>query len=332
MKLSRYIANKDDAQGYGYIAQKLLDGLRDAGAEILPPDAYGWDALLAISPPRSWITGPSFRPDLVMHTMFDMEPVPESWVHILNNVGLIWVPSQSSKDMFERAGVVRPIKVSGYALDDTFTIYDRSGRDPDRPYRVLVWGDSFATRKNVLQSVSVFIRANLPNAVVDVKIYDDAISADTILIEGQRDDRITLYNEKWSQYTLNDWLHTGDIGLYLSGGEGFGLMPFQMMGTGLPMIMPIHTGMAEYATSECVLSVPLKGDYICPSFSVQFNQTMIAREPDVDEATNLLRWAYENRTESYRVGMCGAAAVRQNTWASVGQTAYEFIEAYIRSL
>lgn len=332
MKLSRYIANKDDAQGYGYIAQKLLDGLRDAGAEIMPPDTYGWDALIAISPPRSWITGPSFRPDLVMHTMFDMEPVPESWVHILNKVGLIWVPSQSSKDMFERAGVVRPIGVSGYALDDAFTVCDRSDRDPDQPYRVLIWGDSFATRKNVLQSVSVFIRANLPNAVVDVKIYDDAIAADTILIEGQRDDRITLYNEKWSQHTLNAWLHTGDIGLYLSGGEGFGLMPFQMMGTGLPMIMPIHTGMAEYATGACVLDVPSKGEYVCPSFSVQFNQTMYAYEPDWSVAVDWLRWAYEHRADMRHMGLCGAEAVRRHTWASVGQTAYEFIAAYIRSL
>ena len=156
----------DGANGYASIAKQyrtkisIMDGI-----EVVGNYSQNWDAIIGICTPISWLIGAHRqpRPDLVFHTMFEAEPLPPGWVENMNCAGLIWTPSEYCADLFKRSGVTTPIVKIGYGIDhNTFAYFDR--RERKQAFKVLIWGDTMMSRKNVLMSAQTFIKAALPNA------------------------------------------------------------------------------------------------------------------------------------------------------------------------
>ena len=314
MNISSIFVSEQNYHGYGNIGLHFQKWMRELGVTLLPHDSFGWDWLIAYSPPRATYVGPSYRPDMILHTMYEARPVPQAWVDIMNRVGRVWVPSQWCYDLFREYGVHAPMFTAGYGYDpDLYQPIDRTGRTS--PLKVLVWADVMVSRKRVMRSIETFLEADIPGATLEVKINDSFFRNAPVLREdGSVAENIRLISQPLSREELVRWLEAGDVLLYLSGGEGFGLQPMEAMATGLPVIAMRQSGMTEFMTPGSVLEVPSLGLETAPSLTAIHKEPVYVYEPDLDAAIAHLRWAAANRDALAVQGMAGYEAVKHRTW------------------
>jgi glycosyltransferase involved in cell wall biosynthesis len=322
----------DDANGYATISKRYREGMRNFPEfKFVNNYHHDWDALIGICTPISWLIGKDLtpRPDLIYHTMFEAEPLPPGWVDNLNCAGLIWTPSGYCADLFRRSGVTTDIVKIGYGIDHhAYTYINRRNRDQNRPFRVLIWGDSMISRKNVIKSAKVFLAAHLPNAELEIKVHSFlGATSLTMFVDdrGQPRSNVSLHHGSWDREKLIAWLHSGDILLYLSGGEGFGQQPPEAMATGLPVICAANTGMLEYLTEENALLVPTEGRVRADGLSLAFDYQATMCNPSFDAAVEHLRWAYHHREALHDIGDRGYESVQSLTWENVCAQAKEML-------
>jgi len=321
-------AGEGEPSGYSVVTRELRLALQQAGAEIIGPYRWDWDCVVAVSLPTAWAVTEAGRPDVCWHTMFDMQTLPAAWLPILNRCGLVWVPSQWCQEMFVESGVTAPIMVAGYGVDQT-TFYSINRRDRAGPLRFLAWGAGLVGRKNVLLAERAFQAASLPadQALLEIKVNAGA-SADYMLdADRQPKTNVSVHSADWTPRELADWLRSGDVLLYLSGGEGFGLQPLEGMATGLPVICAHNTGMTEYLTPETALLVETAGYQVSTSYSIRFDMTALQCRPDFDQTVAHIRWCAEHREAAYVIGERAAQAAAEWTWLRAGQVALKQLEA-----
>lgn len=321
-----------DGNGYGMIANQFYESFMRCGAHMIGHDEFGWDVAVCVTPPRSVLVGrEKHREDLIFHTMFEASPMPEHWPSLLNKIGLIWVPSDWVKELFIANGVTTPIFKVGYAVDKNIYVPQKRVLRDD-PFRVLIWGDSLSSRKNVTEAIKTFLRADLPNAECYVKVSDGIAPKGTISYNGVPKPNVHVNSESWNRFELVQWLQSGDVGMYLSGGEGYGLMPQEAMATGLPMIVANNTGMQEYVNPGNAMLVDCPTIERCETMSQVFNAEFFTAKPDYDMAVDLLRYAYHNREKIYDLGMKASAEVTISTWDDKALEALYYIHDYAESL
>jgi glycosyltransferase involved in cell wall biosynthesis len=314
--------------GYASVATNFKHQLSKSGATIIPGTSFDWDAVIAFHPAsNAALVGPHKRPDLVFHTMTETYHLPKPQVDLLNRTGVVWVPSLFCQEVFEDSGVQVPIFTVGYGIEANPVRRVQH----DGPFRVLAWGDTLTSRKNILTAIQAFIAANLPDAVLEVKLNLGGLPVPTMSWSDDSGDHpnITICHDNWSNYDIQEWLLSGDVGVYLSAGEGYGLMPKEMMATGLPMISVINTGLWSYLNRDVVLYVPSDKLKPSPYFDRIFNTTgMVEHEPDFEAIVAQLHYAYNNREAIYDLGMRGGHHVAQYTWERAGKEAFEQLLEY----
>lgn len=329
-------ADPNAPSGYGVIAGKLADALRSAGAHVLKPTEFGWDAVVAVSLPAAWAVGQNTtrRDDLIWHTMFECRPIPAGWADVLNRCRLVWVPSQDSAELFRECGVTAPIMVSGYGVDtEIFHAQDRPAAE-GRPMRFLAWGPGWAGRKNLLETVEAFWRADLPahEAVLEVKVNEGFGGPQ--IEDGDADgagiENIVVREGNWQRSELAEWLRTGDVLIYLSGGEGFGLQPLEAMACGVTVICADNTGMRDYLRADVALPVTCRARRLSPGYMRRFGGMFHEWQPDFEQATAHIRWCFEHRDQVAQIGQAAAAYVTgQWSWDQAGARALAQIRQHV---
>lgn len=311
--------------GYGVIGKMLAWSLEEAGVEIT--NGFDFDLSVVVGLPWSWIVGREDRRDLVFHTMYEASPAPPDWVDVMNHSLGVWAPSKWVRDLFVESGVTRPVLVSGYGVD-TDVFYPVSRRGRSGPFRVLAWGRGLISRKNLLLAMKAFDAAGLPDAVMEVKVNADDNVARSGPMEGL--ENVTVHRADWNLLTLVNWLQSGDVLLYLSSGEGFGLMPLEAMATGLPVICAANTGMLDYLSDHTALLVPSRPGQQAPLYAARFGHDARWYEPDFEAAVEHLRWAYANRAELYAIGERAATMAEDWTWRKAGDRAAALLHQLIK--
>ena len=321
-----------DGTGYGMVGSMLYEAFLRNGGRMVGHTDLDWDVHVCVSPPRSiYIGREKFREDIILHSMFEATPLPSTWPNILNRCGLLWVPSQYVYDLYRDHGVTAPMFKVGYAVDNQMYTFKKR-EVTDEPFRVLVWGDGLMTRKNVLTSIKAFLKAELPNSFLEVKVSDGIAPRAGIMWNQKPVENVIINSDPWTRLDLVQWLQSGDVGIYLSSGEGYGLMPMEAMATGLPMIIADNTGMREYANKDVALMVDCPTTELSQSLTAAYGESHFTVVPDFDQAVEHLRWAYHNRTQLYELGEKGSAHVTRQTWDEVALAAMYHITEYANSI
>ena len=317
------IAQAGQPFGYGIIGHELHKALVGAGAEMLPLHDNSWDLAIGVGLPAMWAIGKQERPDMIWHTMLEVTPIIPNWEIPINNTAGLWVPSVWVKELFEEGGVRKPIMVSGYGVDtDTFSFVDRSNRTG--PFKVVTWGRSFSSRKNLFQAIRAFVAAELPDAIMEVKVNSDDILAPT----GVKDHpEIRIIREDWPRQELVNWLQGADAFIYLSAGEGYGLMPLEAMATGLPTICAYNTGMKDFLEPSYAYLVESEGLEIARTYTRSFGYDCYWHKVSLDSAVEQLRQVYYNNTEAINKGKIASEVVQQMTWGKAGENALKLIQS-----
>lgn len=320
------MANAELPAGYGTVAREMYNALHEIGADLAAPTDFDYDVAVLTGLPVSWALGKALRPDIVWHTMIEVEPTPPHWAQVINRAGGCWVPSTWVYDCFQRSGVTVPMMVSGYGIDTaTFQPVDRAGRDG--PFRVLVWGRGLLSRKNLTEALRVYVDANLPDARLEIKVNtDDVLARDGAGVAG-RDD-VTIIARDWPLTRVAHWLQGGDVLLYLSSGEGFGLMPLEAMATGLPVVCAANTGMLDYLDETVAYPVSCRPKVV-ETYRRYFGYEATGFEPIHDAAVAQLRAVYDDRERALAVGRRAAAKAAGYTWERAARQALAGLEQLI---
>jgi glycosyltransferase involved in cell wall biosynthesis len=311
--------------GYGVVGKMLGWALEKAGVEFT--SGFDYDLAVIVGLPWSWLLGKEPRPDLIFHTMYEATPAPPDWVDVINRGRGVWAPSAWVRDLFIESGVTRPVKVGGYGVDtEIFRPVSRRGRDGT--FRVRAWGRGLISRKNLLLAAQVFDAAGLPDAVLEIKVNSD----DTVARDGPMPglENVIVRKGDWKASEIVAWLQAGDVLLYLSSGEGFGLMPLEAMATGLPVICTSNSGMLDYLSENVALLVPCEGVARDAIYSMRFQHDASFLQPDFDAAVAHLRWAHDERERLYAIGERASAMVERNwTWRKAGERAAALLHEFL---
>ncbi len=309
------------AGGYSRVGEQMRLAIkRTNAAHVLDYTDWQWDACVQVSPPRATTIGPHLRPDLILHTMIECDRIPDGWADLINRTGVLWVPSTYARNIFLDGGVTIPILKTPYGIAPEWEYVDRT----PGPFRVLAWGDTLSSRKNIEAVIKAFIAADIPGAILEVKLQHP-LMPDHSLWEGR--ENVIVWNGEWKDWELRKWLATGHVGVYVSSGEGYGLMPKEMMATGLPLIAMINTGLTEYMRSDLIFEVESArrpSAYWKRIFGFEVDEPY----PVLESLVEQLREAHRSPETLYMLGVLGSEHVRSYTWDATAQTACAFFRQH----
>lgn len=256
----------DAIHGYGVIVREYAQALSSLNQRGLTDWRHTAlhefaDIRLMFIPPKPWLfSGRRRVEDMVLHTMYEAEPLPPYFPQILNLATAIWTPSTYCRDLFRSEGVTTPIISSGYGVNPRYW-YPPAKREPTegRRLRVGVLSNVLVSRKNALPAIQAFHRVNHGRAVLEVKLNAgppvNLMDNDTRSVPTD----ITVFSEDWDIIKLSNWVRSLDLLLHPTTGEGFGLPVLEAMACGVVPIVPNHTGLSDFVSDQTCFILPHRG-------------------------------------------------------------------------
>lgn len=264
-------------------------------------------------------------------TMWESSELPTQlrpWKPHLEKMDTVLVPSAHSKqlvlDLLPRADV-REIPL---ALEpDQWPTFDRRGRRG--AFVFLLVGDlsirkgfdlayqAFWEEFGGRAGVHLVLKARGQADLCQVGRVEDAI------VDGRRvaprhrnvwrldftDPQVRALRGDWSRRSLLELYRSADCFLWPSRGEGWGYPPREAAATGLPVISPAHTGMADADQWAYVIG---HGDGQ-PARVQAYGVCGHWQQPSLEELRRQMRWVYENRDQAQERGLAAAEYVRRRT-------------------
>lgn len=293
--------------GYSYAGLKIATALESMGHEVPWRDD---DAPVSISfcQPDWYSTAPNqFR---IGYTPWESTKVPDWWVPIMNSMDVIWTTSAFCERVFRDNGVERPILVVPHGIDTHE--FGCAERKRDRPFYFLHIGEP-AFRKGGQLVVDSFLEAFGDDE--DVRLIVKANGYATCRLREpfgpvDRHPRITLFTDTYSVHELNHLYLRCHALVYPSNGEGFGLIPFQAIATGMPTAAVVWGGIREFGEHCIPISYtigPSEHDYHLGDWAF----------PDPEDVVRVMRSIYEGYEDLAKRAFESAQVVRSMTWERV---------------
>lgn len=223
--------------GYGFAGFNMVRALQRLGHQVPFSDESAPVEISFCQP--HWDVWSGTKAYRIQYTPWESSVLPEGWKEYFNCVDEVWTPSPIVANWYKEAGVVSPIKVYEHGIGHDWKPLRRSLNGPIKflhhgepaprkgaqmafqAFRE-VFGDSSEASLTIKSAGASTVRefdrdgsiVALPDDYPNISIVDKMIEVE---------DLITLYQEH-------------DCLVYPGWGEGFGLIPLQAIGTGMPTI------------------------------------------------------------------------------------------------
>jgi len=194
----------------------------------------------------------------VGYTPWESTKIPPGWLYNMNVCNEIWTTSSFVKDIYIQNGVRDNIHVIPHGVSEDFAIVERELLNK---FNFLhVGGDS--KRKNAQLVVDAFLELFDGNEDYQLILkYNNfcyaEIYLDGKLVQATEHPQIIGIPEIFSAEDLVRLYHKCHCLVYPTSGEGFGMIPFEAMATGMPTIVTNLTGCADFAH----YGIPLEAEY-----------------------------------------------------------------------
>jgi glycosyltransferase involved in cell wall biosynthesis len=258
------------------------------------------------------------------YTMYESTVVPKKFIENINDsCERLIVPCQWCADVFRNSGVRENIPihvVPGGIEPEEFTVMRRVA---NRPYTFLAWGDR-GGRKGHDLVWRAFYNAfgDNPDVRLIIKTRRHEMLA-RMMDMTNSDPRLSLWMDDIQ--SPNTVFHMADCFVFPSRGEGYGLPPREAAATGMPVIAPRHTGLADGIENYAIV---LEKTTLAKAWGLNpDDEEAYWYEPDIDELTERMKWCYENQDVAADIGLKAARWIRENqTWEKATQKLLEVIK------
>lgn len=338
-----------DASGYGIAAKRYLKGLLRAGVRLTwtpMVSGTGWGRSFGYESFEGRTVGepeldrvcnlpvdydtvivhtvPEYFPvwaekergkKIIGYTVWETDRPPRHWPALLNGVDRVFVPCRWNREVFEGAGVTRPIDVVPHVLDD-LPLPPTRGPGGDRPgdyvfYTIGTWTVRKALWNTIRCYLDTFRRDDPALLVVKTTDRDftrrswsrflksTAWSLQKIRREYRRPGRVRLITEYLTDEEMLGLHARGDCYISLCRSEGWGLGAFDAAGYGRPVIITGYGGQLDYLPEQ--LSYLVDYDLIPvddPGARRSYSEDQSWAEPRLGSGSRWMRHVFEHREEA----------------------------------
>jgi glycosyltransferase involved in cell wall biosynthesis len=343
------------SEGYGYTPDRLWDFIGSSGLPIRRSKPTDWSEIGRVQMPPEMIAlqnlGMGFmekddctneiiinhsvpeafvksRLYSVGYTFWETNKLPDHWVNLCNNMDEIWTCSEDMRKVFVNSGVRRPVYEFKLGVDPN--IYFPKKRHPHSTFTFLSMG-SPSSRKNSQMAIDAFLRMFEGNDNYRL-IYKSNGDPDGRIIRngvvsGLRHPQIEVIDEEVSHERLGEIYDMADCLIYPTSGEGWGNIPFQAIGKGIPTICTNALSCTEFAD----MSVPLDFRWSTWRMFGRYENCGEWAEPIFDDLCDKMLHVANNYEQIAEKTYQSALYINENmTWEKVSQPyvkrAWEILE------
>jgi glycosyltransferase involved in cell wall biosynthesis len=248
-------------------------------------------------------------------TCWESSKVPDAWIPRMQAMDEIWTPATWIAEIFESHNVNKTIRVVPHGFDpETWKITQRYPKDT---FTFLHVGGPTG-RKGGQKVVDAFLELFDGSDNVKLILKSQGSSECRVVIRGSflnagHHPQIKVIEENLTAEGLADVYAQADCLVYPTNGEGFGLIPFQGMVTGLPTIVTDATACRDFAQH----GFPLRAK-VAPGEGVHLGNWY---DPDLSHLRELMLYVFENFDDAKEHAMHGAYILQASqTWGHVADT------------
>jgi glycosyltransferase involved in cell wall biosynthesis len=243
-------------QGYGYAGYNIIKSLQELGhtTPFNHPDA---PVQFDFTQPYYYQWHPGHNQYHIGYTPWESTQLMDGWVDAMNACDEVWTTSDWCMDVFEKAGVTKPLFLFPHGIEHIWKPFRRlySGQK----LRFLHVGEP-AHRKCGQMAFDAFVELfgndNRYHLTIKSNGYSTIrakLPSGEIADPEERYHNVTIIREVLDINDLISLYNKSHVLLYPSYGEGFGFIPLQAMASGMPTIM--NTTWAPYRDYSVGLNV-----------------------------------------------------------------------------
>lgn len=278
------------------------------------------------------------------YTETNMLPEVE-WIHRLNLMDEVWVPSSQEKQNLEQSGVKIPISVVPIPLDiervnsieEELSINEIN----EDSFMFLVCGE-FIERKNIPSVISAFHAEFSPDEDVELLIKTNRAGVaghDLLNLVTEKANNIKaklrlypniqtyknnyIITERMQDEHLLALFKRADCFVMASHGESWCIPAAECMALGTPCIVTSHTGMTEFVTSDNGWVVDSTETYVSTKdapLPYLYTARETWRQIDVMELRKAMREAYEDSTLLSKKSTEAKKDIKKYSFEAVAET------------
>jgi glycosyltransferase involved in cell wall biosynthesis len=265
------------------------------------------------------------------YTPWESTKIPSYWIDNMRRCDEIWATSKFVKDVYKSHNVNANIHIIPHGISDDFKIVER---ELVSTFNFLhIGGDT--KRKNAQMAVDAFL--DLYEGNKDFRLilkYDKFCVAEAYingrLLPASLHPQIVAIPENLSLDDLVFLYHKAHCLIYPTMGEGFGMIPFEAIATGLPTIVTNLTGCADFAQ----YAIPLNADLNKAIWNDQMYATDTGQwaSPDFDDLCNLMENIVNEYDEIKKFFVKSAKILHSEwSWDSTADKILERLQFYENS-
>jgi len=316
------------SQGYSNAALSIINALKEKDVAVF----YNRNEIafhINFSQPHYYQMNNKFK---IGYTPWESTKVPSGWFYNMSLMDEIWATSNFVKDVYIKNKVHPNIHVIPHGISPEFSIIDREVID--KFIFLHIGADS--KRKNAQMVVDAFLELYDGDFNFQLILkYNNFCSAecyvDNQLVPAYQHPQILGIPEILSTEDLVKLYHKCHCLVYPTNGEGFGMIPFESICTGMPTIVSNATGCSDFAQ----YSIPLTCNFgIAEWNSLQYREdTGMWAYPDYDELLNLMENVVSEYDEFKKHSVKSAKILHQeHSWLSVADKIIERVNFYENSI
>lgn len=129
-----------------------------------------------------------------------------------------------------------------------------------------------------------------------------------------KDQRVKVINDNWSTAQLKQAVFDADVYVGMSHGEGWMVPPCLAASSGLPCIVPSHSGTTDWAKPGYFLTCGLdpKQPYEASTLGSRDGKPLEWWVMNADEVIEAMRWCYEHRDDARKLGKKASRFINKN--------------------
>lgn len=249
-------------------------------------------------------------------------------LHNLKQCDLLICPSKFSARAYEESPLDIPIAIVPLGVDtDEYKYTDRSWYGSMR--YLLAGAAQF--RKGTWLGIEGFIKAFHKFDAVKLIVWSSVKTPEREALKKEYGKNRKIIFDDRILTSANDIYKDCHVIVSPHLSEGFGLMPFEAMATGMPCLMARCSSPMEYFHDDYGWWIEMSNNF-APVGECMKDTVGFWRLPDVDSIANMMKYSYWHRNESKAKGIAASRYVNDKlSWDIVAKRLYAVIQSYVNA-